>query len=195
MTVVTIYCDGPPEQPHDRFMVAQFGLKAIVNYTGDVEDSRSTGHWLPVERWEYKGRTGRQGRVAAILDGDEFSTAVEVSDIQADPGRYSIVATLRCANCKHRERFSFWPEFMLGLDAVAHTKVPELTKVSDILPAIPEALLNRPGDDIELREFAGLVRLFKEHRPAFLVSRAATLQLGKKFVYRFTKDDEKRDNR
>jgi hypothetical protein len=47
--VVTIFCDGPNDERHPRYIIGQYQQYLVGRATA----------WFPLDRWSYDGRSGR----------------------------------------------------------------------------------------------------------------------------------------
>jgi hypothetical protein len=88
--VVTIYCDGPEDDRHDRWVVDQ--------YERDIR-----GGWTPRSNWEYRGHSGRsaQSTVRSFI-GETPEDAADFLDQE-----FRMQLAIRCPRCKFNELRNF----------------------------------------------------------------------------------------
>ena len=91
MTVITIYCDGPTDAPHPRYVIDQYQHHRVGDQLA----------WLPLEQWSYRGATGRTAQVTQrhyIGDTPQQHTP-DVTDDQ-----FRMRFALRCPKCKFDQK-------------------------------------------------------------------------------------------
>lgn len=89
--VITVYCDGPPNQPHPRYVIDQYRRHRVGDQAA----------WLPLERWSYRGATGRTAHVTQRY----FLGAApqeRTPDVTSDDFRMQFV--LFCPECNFNEK-------------------------------------------------------------------------------------------
>jgi hypothetical protein len=175
--VVTVYCDGPDGDPHERFVIVQFALTATLPVVNeDQEEIGTAGMWKSLTTWEYAGRHGRARWVGLTLQGGKpipEPPIEEVRKILLDADRkddFGSKHVFPCRRCEFDEKLRGGASGSLfsALDTVACVKFPWLT--AD-LPGVIEIVLDQAGrevsaDEIEVRELIRRTRFIDGKRHA-----------------------------
>jgi len=162
--IVTVYCDGAHDNPHERFVIVQYGLMAVL----PAADGRggTAGHgglWAALPAWEYGGKRGRAQRSSVALKGTDVvpePTVEESRKLLRDPSSDMGTATvLRCAQCGYREKMSSAQNGFqnFALDRVARLFDPPPT------PNVRMPLqLSESRSEVEVRALVGCARLLAQ---------------------------------
>ena len=104
-----VYCEGPPDATHERFVVAHYQQYLSGN----------TLVWLPQPRFEHRGRRGHTHAVQQFIGPDGHPQANQ--DTPIDGGRIKI--RLHCDECGYdrNRRTDTGPDVLAAMFAVFDT--------------------------------------------------------------------------
>ena len=87
--IITIYCDGPDDARHEREVITQY-----QQYRVGIELA-----WFPLERWNYRGKTGRTRLTQQYVMNDK--PQADLPDVHDDGFRVRFQLP-ECSQCRFK---------------------------------------------------------------------------------------------